>query len=177
MEESFLLDTPERHKAVSHPLRLGILRLLHDQARTNEELATALGVASGKLYFHTKKLLDAGMITLVETRQKGSVTEKLYRASAHRFVQLPGDGIDEPSMLPVLREGLILYQNTFTELGEPRATGGHWFLYHSPENEREFRRQLLALIEEFQARAVPPGDPNARLLAVTLLLHAIEKTP
>ncbi|MGC4045018.1 MAG: helix-turn-helix domain-containing protein [Armatimonas sp.] len=174
MEDTFVLDTPERHKAVSHPLRLAILRLLLDEEKTNEELATELGVASGKLYFHTKKLLDVGMITLVGTRQKGSVTEKLYRATARGFTQPPGDGVKEPKSMAILREGLALYQATFEEIGEPRSISGHWSGYHTPENEREFRRLMLALIEEFQERTVPHGTPNARALSITVLLHALE---
>jgi len=39
---------------------------------TNEELAHELGVPSGKLYVHTKKLLDAGLIISAGSRQKGS---------------------------------------------------------------------------------------------------------
>lgn len=175
MEDTFVLDTPEKHKAASHPLRLGILRLLLDEAKTNEELADALGVASGKLYFHTKKLLDVGMITLVGTRQKGSVTEKLYQATARGFTQPPGDGVNEPKSMAILREGLALYKATFDEMGEePRSISGHWFGYHTPENEREFRRMMLALIEEFQERTVPHDTPNARPFAITVLLHALE---
>src|SRR5476651_1264141 len=79
------LDSMAQAKGLSHPLRVGILRRLIEEAHTNEELADQLGVASGKLYFHTRKLLDLGMIALVGTRQKGPLTEKLYRATARRF--------------------------------------------------------------------------------------------
>src|SRR5687768_884360 len=76
MQEQFILKTTAHWKALSHPLRVAALRLLGDRAMTNEELAQALCVESGKLYFHTKQLLDAGLIELVETRAKGPITEK-----------------------------------------------------------------------------------------------------
>src|SRR5579871_3932829 len=88
-EDTFFIRTQAHWKAISHPLRLGIVRLLRQKAMTNEELAHALGVASGKLYFHTKQLLDAGLIRFVGTRQKQAITEKLYRATNMRFRLAP----------------------------------------------------------------------------------------
>ena len=109
MEETFFLDNPKRMKAVSHPLRLGILRLLLQGNKTNEELAKALNVASGKLYFHTKTLLDVGMIELAETRVKGSIVEKVYKPTFTSFYQPPGDGVAEPVLYSTVSEGARLY--------------------------------------------------------------------
>lgn len=175
MEDNFILDTPERMKAVSHPLRLGILKLLGEGEKTNEELASALGVASGKLYFHTKKLLDVGMIELATTRQKGSVIEKLYRPAFRSFYQPPGDGVSEPVLLATVVEGVRLYENTWREIGEPLAHGCNYILYHSEETQKELIQQLLTLIADFQDKAIAPTAPGARALSLTTLIHRLTK--
>src|SRR5579884_2077607 len=94
-QDTLYLTTPLQWKAMSHPLRLAIVRLLRVRAMTNEELAREIAVASGKLYFHTKMLLQAGLILPAGTRQKGAIIEKLYRATAMHFQTEPGEhGID-----------------------------------------------------------------------------------
>jgi DNA-binding transcriptional ArsR family regulator len=173
MEDSISLDSPARWKAVSHPLRLGILRQLLAGPQTNEELARALGVASGKLHFHTKKLLDAGLIVPAGTRQKGAITEKLYAAAARGFSTPTADPSAEPSLMPLLRAAAQLYQSTWQEFGDPYYHGGHYILYHTEQSERELIGRLLALMDDFQAHAVDPETPGARPLALTQLLHRL----
>lgn len=171
MSDDFVLDTPARMKAVSHPLRLGILRLLRDGDRTNQELSDALDEPSGKLYFHTKKLLDVGMIEISGTRQKGSIIEKLYRTRVRNFIQPAGDGRLEPSLMSLLREGLHLYETTWRESGEPYHHGGQFIQYHSAETEEALVQDLLRLMNRFQSEAVDPGTAGARALSLTTLLH------
>jgi DNA-binding transcriptional ArsR family regulator len=86
MLDSFELKTAAHWKGLAHPLRVGILERLKNGAMTNEELAKSLGVESGKLYFHTKQLLTAGLIERAGSRQNGPITEKLYRAVAKKYV-------------------------------------------------------------------------------------------
>lgn len=174
MTEDFILDTPARMKAVSHPLRLGILRLLREGDRTNQELADALDEPSGKLFFHTKKLLDAGMIEMSGTRQKGPIVEKLYRTRVRTFFQPAGDGQLEPSLMPLLREGLHLYETTWRESGEPYHHGGQYIQYHSAETEQALIQDLLALMDRFQSETVDPQTPGARALSLTALLHRLK---
>ena len=173
MEETFFLDNPKRMKAVSHPLRLGILRLLLQGNKTNEELAKALNVASGKLYFHTKTLLDVGMIELAETRVKGSIVEKVYKPTFTSFYQPPGDGVAEPVLYSTVSEGARLYFSTWQEIGEPLASGCNYILYHSEANQEILMRKFKDLIEEFKATAIDSDIPGSRALSLTMLLHRL----
>ena len=165
-------------KAFSHPLRVGILQLLVQDKYTNEELAKRLGVASGKLYFHTKKLLDAGVIELAETRPKGPLTEKLYRATANRFIlPEPIKGGDTPPLEPLIVAGLELYRTTWygTEgLADQTEFGFHLVLPHTLERRRELLARVRALMEDFQQTT--PDAPDIEPLAITLLLHAVPAT-
>jgi DNA-binding transcriptional ArsR family regulator len=184
MMESQAMGSADQWKAVSHPLRIGILGLLAREALTNEELAKALGVASGKLYFHTKKLLDAGLIAPAGTRQKGPLTEKLYRAVARRLtLPEPVKGGEAPPLEPVLLAAVELYRATWHETGglHGQTEGGyHLVLPHTPERRREFIERLQALVQDFQESAAAPDAPDApdaTPLALTVLLHAVPTPP
>lgn len=170
----FELRTPAQWKAFSHPLRLRILDLLADDVLTNEELASALGEQSGKLYFHTKRLLDAGLIVLDRTRQKGPITEKLYRAAARRFLAPPPtlDG-EAPPLEMALTSALALYRSDWRESGGlpgELQMGFHLTLPLAPDARREFARRVKALFEDFQASG--SDAPDARRVSLGVLIHS-----
>ncbi len=172
--DTFEMQTPEQWKAFSHPLRLRILEELAGQPRTNEELAAALGELSGKLYFHTKKLLEAGLIVLDSTRQKGPITEKLYRAVARRFTApAPVKGGKTPPLEQYLVAGLDLYRSTWSETnGELGELGFHLVLPLAPERRAEFARRVRALFEDFKAASSKAQD--AQKIALTVLIHTVD---
>jgi DNA-binding transcriptional ArsR family regulator len=170
----FELRTPAQWKAFSHPLRLRILERLAGDALTNEELAAALGERSGKLYFHTKRLLDAGLIVLDRTRQKGPITEKLYRAAARRFLAPPPtlDG-DAPPLETALVSALDLYRSDWQESGGlpgELQMGFHMTLPLDEKTRREFARRVKALFEGFQASG--SDAPDARRVSLGVLIHS-----
>ena len=183
MEEKLEITTARQWKAFSHPLRLGILAELSRGERTNEELAKALGVESGKLYFHTKQLVTAGIIEPAGTRQKGPITEKLYRAVARRYHAHPPemDG-DRPPFGDMMAAALALYQSSWHTRpeGMDRVHGGyHLAVSLPPDRLREIISQFKQIVETAitentdQAGSVP--------VALTILLHGlpvgIEGTP
>src|SRR4029453_10106582 len=76
--------TAAEAKALSHPLRMRILRLCLDQALTNKELAEWLDKDPGTVLHHVRTLVKTGFLIPDEVRQgaQGGV-EKPYRAT-HR---------------------------------------------------------------------------------------------
>lgn len=172
-----VLDTPARLKAISHPLRLGILRVLGEGSLTNEELAKELKVASGKLYFHTMKLLEVGMIELAGTRQKGPLTEKLYRAAIGGFVA-PDEDRSSAYFSAPLQAALDLYRNTWNEVGDPHGVVAyHYITNHTPENEAKLIKRLFELSDEFQALSVPAETPGSRQVSLMYLMHGLSPKP
>ena len=175
-DEPFEMQTPAQWKAFSHPLRLRILQALADQSQTNEELAAALGEQSGKLYFHTKKLLDAGLIVLDSTRQKGPITEKLYRAVARRFTASPPvKGGKTPPFEQCVIAGLELYQSAWAQTGglPGQIEGGfHLVVPLDAKRRAEFVGRLHALADDFKAAGSAVSD--AKVIALTVLMHAVE---
>ena len=172
-DSNVVLDTPVKWKAVSHPLRLEILRLLAGGAMTNEELAHKLNCASGKMYFHTKKLLDAGLIEAAPTRKKGPHIEKPYRrVSDGFFVPMVEDGT-APPLLHLLSNAVQLYQSTWSEASNKHFIqfGYHVMYYQTAEREAEFYERVNQLARDFIASAVPASHPDARMVSMGLLAH------
>lgn len=182
MEDQFVLKTTAHWKALSHPLRSSILRILSDEGLTNEELAERLGVEGGNLHFHTRQLLEAGLIQVVETRTKGSILEKVYRAVARSFVAhtLPDAeevGLSNPPFDALLGGGLALYRQAWRDHGE---SGLHPHLaYHitnrvPPERIQEFAAAVNALAALFGD--IRTEDPDSPEYSFAILLHAMPPT-
>lgn len=174
MQKTFEIATTKHWKALGHPLRLGILDELRRGERTNEELAKALGVESGKLYFHTKQLLTAGMIELAGTRQKGPITEKLYRVVAQRFYAPPPtpDG-DHAPFADLMASALSLYLSTWRE--DPGSLDRLNLGYHLTASlPKERIREMVAEIRQIAERAmVEDSDEGSIPVALTILLHGL----
>lgn len=179
VQESLTLTTQAQWKAVSHPLRLAIVKLLIEREQTNEELARLLGKPSGQLHYHTRTLLDAGLIRQIGTREKGHLTEKLYRAVARSWRAAPLTfGGEAPPLLDAIQAGLDLYRASWSEAGDTLnpQLGFHLVFSHTIEKQNEFLVRMRALFDEFQVPTMPDGSGNT--VALTLLLHSVpEKDP
>ncbi|MBF9070519.1 winged helix-turn-helix domain-containing protein [Streptacidiphilus fuscans] len=85
-----IVDDVETLKALSDPLRIGLLRLMTDsgpepRAWTAKELAKELGEPQTKLYRHLKHLEEAGLIAVAETRLVSGIVEQRYVAAQRRL--------------------------------------------------------------------------------------------
>jgi DNA-binding transcriptional ArsR family regulator len=67
--------------AVSHPLRIDALSVLHERVASPKEMADELGVHVTKLAFHVKELVATGCIELVRTEPRRGAVEHYYRAT------------------------------------------------------------------------------------------------
>lgn len=65
-------------RAAAHPLRLRLLELFAQGARTTKQAAADLGEPPTRLYHHVHALERAGLVRLVETRAKRGTEEKYY---------------------------------------------------------------------------------------------------
>lgn len=83
-------QTPSTHKiqdletlrVISDPLRAQILELCATEARTVRDMASRLGLAPTRLYYHINLLEKHGLLVVDETRTVGNLIEKTYRAVA-----------------------------------------------------------------------------------------------
>ena len=82
------INSLEQLRAMADQLRLSILQRLLGRAMTVTQLGEALGIAPAKAHYHVRELERVGLVRLVQTREKGGILEKYYRAVAED-IQVP----------------------------------------------------------------------------------------
>jgi len=76
-----ITDT-ETVKALSHPLRVQILRMLEEKDGSPVEIATALGLPVNRVSYHMRQLARFDLIKLVKTPPRRGAVEHHYRLQA-----------------------------------------------------------------------------------------------
>lgn len=163
-------------RALTDPLRKEIIRELQHEPRTASQLAAALGEKATKLNYHVTELERNGLIELVETRMKGNLQEKYYRAAAEMYRVDPRlfaegpegqdafyehvSGLLDRSALDV-REAIRSGRITPDESG--RALTSLLHLRLTPARADEFRARLEALVSEYR-------DPSGEEVPVGAML-------
>jgi DNA-binding transcriptional ArsR family regulator len=66
-------------KALTHPIRLRVLRILGERVSSPNEMASELGEDLSTIAYHVKVLNEAECIELVDTKQRRGATEHYYR--------------------------------------------------------------------------------------------------
>ena len=67
--------------ALSHPLRIRILEVLHDKVSSPRDIAEELGAKVGDVSYHVTKLRELGAVELVRTEPRRGTLKHFYRAS------------------------------------------------------------------------------------------------
>jgi len=98
-------------RALAHPLRLRILRLCLDEARTNNELAVLLGEAAATTLHHVRTLVHTGFLERVASRPgPRGTTEKPYLSTGLSWHLDLRFSLDSPPLLTTIdavREELV----------------------------------------------------------------------
>jgi DNA-binding transcriptional ArsR family regulator len=84
-----LVREPERVRLALSPLRRQLLEHL-GRPMSATQLADLLGLARQKVNYHLRLLEGAGMVELVEERQRRGCVERVLRATSKAFVVDPG---------------------------------------------------------------------------------------
>jgi predicted ArsR family transcriptional regulator len=151
--------TAEEARALAHPLRLRILRLCLDQARTNKQLADRLGENPATVLHHVRTLERTGFLAAEEPRAgpRGS-RERPYRATGKSWtldVRESG-AVSSSSML------LAVVDAFRAEVLESPPDGivhnTRMALRLLPEDREELQRRVTAIVEEFMEREDPAGQ-------------------
>lgn len=80
MASSKKITDIELAKILMDPRRKSIFDIAKDAPVTVTQIAEALDEKPSRLYYHVKKLEDAGLLELVDTRQQGNLIEKYYKS-------------------------------------------------------------------------------------------------
>lgn len=160
------MATSEEVRALAHPLRLRVIRLLYDGPRTNKELAERLGENPATMLHHVRTLLRTGFVALDSERAgpRGR-TEKLYRTTGKSW-QLDVDA-GLPAADRLTRASLDAFLAELHDAGE-RAdlSTARLALVLSPERRVQLEQRLFALLNDFADDEPEDGEQLAVFVAI-----------
>lgn len=84
MRDVLYLEQIEQAEALLKPQRIEVLRQLAEP-RSCTEVAKRLGQTQQRVYYHVKRLVDAGLVTQVAERKVRGIHEGVYQASARSY--------------------------------------------------------------------------------------------
>ena len=84
MRDVLYLERIEQAETLMKPQRIEVLRQLADP-RTCTEVAARLGQTPQRVYYHVKRLVDAGLVDLVSERKVRGIHEGIYQAGARSY--------------------------------------------------------------------------------------------
>ena len=85
MKEVHTIKDLEHMRLLTDPLKLQLIQAFAEKPRTTKEVAAELGESVTKLYRHVDALHEAGLLVVVEEKQKRGTIERTFRAVAERF--------------------------------------------------------------------------------------------
>jgi DNA-binding transcriptional ArsR family regulator len=178
--DSYSLQTVEQLRAVADPLRIRIFEALAQRAMTATQVGDELQIAAPKAHYHVRELERIGLVKLVETRERGGILEKYYRAIARNLAAPPQLlQSSEPGEIAAAITELFsnLSQSFLTALSRVSAEGAASFegyalglggdtVWMTPE---EFHQALKAVDAIFTPYRTRREIPNEREAQVTII--------
>lgn len=142
--------TAQEAKALSHPLRLRVLRLCARQELTNKQLADRLDRDPGTVLYHVRQLVEAGLLEQGPVRAgESGALEKPYRSTGRSWwLSAPEEEVEPDSALAPLEA----FQDELREAGAGSVrTFARFSLHLSPEDVAELDRRIGAVLDEYVA--------------------------
>lgn len=152
--------SPAEARALSHPLRLRILRLCIDEAMTNRELAARLGRDPGTVLYHVRRLVELGFLAPEPMRRAESGhLEQPYRITGKSWmIRVTKSPSWTTAVLDAARDELA-------EAG-PRSTirATRLGVRLGKRDLAELKARIDDLADDFAKRDDPDGTPIGLLL-------------
>lgn len=109
MRDVVYLDRIEQAEALLKPQRIEVLRQLAEP-RSCTEVAAELDQTPQRVYYHVKRLLEAGLVGQVAERRVRGILEGIYQASGRSYWLSPGlvGRIGQPGTRDRLSHGYLV---------------------------------------------------------------------
>ena len=171
---------------ILHPIRLRILLTLVGRRLTAQDLAQALPeVPQATLYRHIRHLMDAGLLSIEETRPvRGGIVENVY-ALKQEDVRLTAEDVAPLSREDHLRFFTIFFTSVLRDferylqqesIDVARDVRYHQVpLYLSDDEFQDLMQQLSTIIQVQQHNSPEPS--RRRRLLTSVIVPATESTP
>lgn len=174
------IHDPARIRALSHPLRLELMDLLHELGEaTATECAAEVGESVASCSFHLRQLAKYGFVEPADRRGR----ERPWRPVQQRLDLRPDaevagsvHAVAEIASLEVLRQGerarayfARLHREPDAWVQASTVTGGSFWA--TVEEMAELSRDLQQILDRFEGRSAdpslrPPGARQGRFFAV-----------
>lgn len=174
------LETVEQLRTFADGLRMRLVDVLSQRAMTAKQLATLLGEPPSRTHYHLRELERVGLVRLVETREKGGILEKYYRAVARNFsipdallrAESPDDGVAEMGRMVRAVSDNFLRAFSESKAGQPgrRFTLSVSSVWLTQEEYRELEGRIQEFLDTYKAL---PAEGERREYSVALLAHAV----
>jgi len=133
-----LMQDPQKLKMILSQLSWQILAMLLDNEMYPLEIARKLGIHEQKVYYHIRKLVDAGAIAVVREEEKKGAMARYYRSVSPAFgIELQGGWRTVRSLRPLdIDDQIVKFFKEF--LSDDRAFEGR-IIVGSPTPHGPFR--------------------------------------
>jgi DNA-binding transcriptional ArsR family regulator len=159
------LEEPEKVRAALSPLRRQLLNLLQEPA-SGTQLAAALDLPRQRVNYHLRELEKAGLVELVEERQRRGCVERILRATAGSFVV-------DPAVMGRARAFTQIHDQYAAEHLVEVAAGTVRDVARMQSKADAAGKRLLTFTLEAEVRFAEPGDVHRFTDA---LAEAVRKT-
>ena len=182
MKETHKIRDLEQVRLLSDPLKLRLLQAFAESAKTTKQAAAELGESVTKLYRHVDALHDAGLLEVIEEKQKRGTIERTFRAVAQRFEadhslfsDAPGDeGIDAVrEMLRVSEAEILDVLANARDDDDEQAIVTRIKGRATPDKIAELRTMLQQWLESVQSCDEVPAE-NAREIGGLIAFYQID---
>lgn len=160
--ETMVVAEPKQLKAMADPLRVQLIQLMRNRARSTRELAEEVSAPKGTVGHHLKVLESAGLIRVVRTRKVRAVTEKFYGRTARLFLYQTEDPADTRTISAnTLRQAALEVErgDVLTGFGLVRAR-------LTKKDLRRFEQRAKKLTDDFRAADTPGGMPGSLTIGI-----------
>lgn len=189
MRDVLYLDHVEQAETLLKPQRIEVLRQLAEP-RSCTEVARLLQQSQQRVYYHVRRLVDAGLVMQISERRVRGIMEGVYQASARSYWLSPrlvgrlGPGRDRDELgLGYLLDLMEQVQADVARLDRSAAelpsVGVSGRIRVRPEQRKEFLDDLRTTLQSLFARYsdAEGSEGDAFKLAVACYPHQKEETP
>lgn len=163
MRDVLYLEEIEQAEALLKPQRVEVLRQLAEP-RTCSEVAERLGQTPQRVYYHVKRLVEAGLVDQVSERKVRGISEGIYQAGARSYWLSPRlvgrigglrkvrDELSLGYLLDLMEEvqaDIAGLDRTAPELPSIGLSGE---IHVPPERRQEFLAELQTMLQDLFTR-------------------------
>jgi DNA-binding transcriptional ArsR family regulator len=184
------INDPRFVKALAHPLRIHILRILEDRTASPRELADELEAKLPNVSYHVRFLERLGVLELVDTQPRRGALEHYYRANGRlrvtgrAWAQVPD--IVKNAMVAATLDQIVDYVKAGAMIGGFDRADAHASrqpLLLDAQGFKELGEALDGLLDRANviaaesAKRVAKGDHRGDELSAGLVLMLFETPP